>query len=168
MTNIRSVHSTDHLRGAWRVTGPIDAFINTALNSAIPWFFLRDVDSLPLWEFPSAYTFFGPMVACVLLFTVLSGYRNGTIWSRPMSATTRSWLMPGAALGMLSAGVGSLVFLGALIVLARGAPEPLLSSTSVILTNGLMAGLLGYAGQVAGVFVACRRESNPSSDITPS
>ena len=37
---------------AWRITGPIDAAINLAINLLIPWYFLGWTGSVPLYLQP--------------------------------------------------------------------------------------------------------------------
>lgn len=157
MTDLSVRDVRPYLRGACRVTGPIDATINLTLNAGIAAYFLAGSGPVPIWGLPSVYGFFGPMVACVLGCTVLSGYRQGTLWVNASSRRWCHWLLPGMVLGGLTAACGSvLCWLAICGVDWWYAGQPW-TAWRVILADGLVAALLGYSGQVAGVWLAVRR-----------
>lgn len=148
------------IRRALRVTGPIDGAINLVVNLSIAWYFLRNAGPLPIWGLPSVFGFFGPMVACVSGCTVLSGYRNGVIWTPSRPPTRRSWLWPGVVLGLACAAIASLSLFAAMLAWDRAREGQAVAAWGVIITDGLVATVLGYCGQVVGVWAAVRRSSS--------
>lgn len=136
---------------AYRVSGPIDAAINLVLNTAIPWFFLRATDSVPLVGIPSFYVFVGPMVFCALFFPSWMGYVNGL-----RVTTGKPSYRAGIARALAIALLGSAVLGGIVFVLHRSQPDLRISSVATILIDGVGSALLSYWMQVAGVFAAYR------------
>lgn len=160
MTTSGSRSMRELLRSAYRVTGPLDASINLALNASIAWFFLRSSGPVPVFGLPSVYGFLGPMVACVLCCTIVSGYRNGTHWSRPSQTCWKHWLPRGLGWGIAGAMLGS----GCCLMMVKFVDWAGAGASwmvwQVILADGIAAALLGYVGQVMGVWVAVCRSSS--------
>lgn len=160
MTNAGRPGLSPQLRGALLVTGPLDAAINWVINTGIAWYFLRHAGPLPIWGLPSVYGFFGPLVVCVLVCTVLSGYRNGVLWSWTPPRNWRSWLAPGLGWGLASAVLGSGGCFAALAVCDSIRDGQPLAARTVVFADGVVAAALGYCGQVLGVWAAVRRSSS--------
>lgn len=147
---------------AYRTSGPIDAVINLILNTAIPWYFLRAMDSVPLIGIPSFYAFVGPMVFCAAFFPSWMGYVNGL-----RITTGKPSYRAGVARALIIALIAS-AFLGMLMyLLHQGLPELRISTRSTILIDGLGSAILGYWMQVAGVFAGyhelVKRAPTPST-----
>lgn len=137
---------------AYRISGPIDAAINLILNTAIPWYFLRATDSVPLIGIPSFYAFVGPMVFCAAFFPSWMGHANGLriMTGKP---SYRAGVARALAIALIaSALLGMLMYL-----LHQSLPELRISTRSTILIDGLGSAILGYWMQVAGVFAAYRQ-----------
>lgn len=148
-------------RYAFRVAGPIDFVINVVLNTLIPWLFLRGTAQVPLFGLPSAFAFWGPMVACVCFFATFFGYMNGTRLCDAMADRQcnggRNWMRRGAAAGACYAVVTLGLLTGVLVILHSRYEVTSMSSMSIILIDGSVAGGLGYCAQVNGVL----RAQNP-------
>jgi hypothetical protein len=147
---------------AYRVSGPIDAAINLVLNTAIPWYFLRGTDSVPLVGIPSFYVFVGPMVFCALFFPSWMGYVNGL-----RVTTGKPSYRKGIARALRIAAIGSAVFGVLVLLLHRAQPELRIPTLATILIDGVGSAILGYWMQVAGVFTAyynaVKRAPSPSA-----
>jgi hypothetical protein len=144
-------------RFAYRVSGPIDATINLAINTAIPGWLLPWDGRLPVFGLPSAFVFIGTMTFCVGLLATFFGVRNGVLRRAagaepgPLPPEVR-WVGYAWRTGLVTGLIGWLLAGASFLALSAITPE--VPCSLVIVGDGALAGALGYCCQVRGVLLA--------------
>ncbi|HEX4129666.1 MAG TPA: hypothetical protein VHZ24_06460 [Pirellulales bacterium] len=144
-----------------RITGPLDALINLALNGTIVWYFARGDVAIPLLGSPSVEAFLTPMFFLLFTLATFFGIRNG------VTARRKGWagepLVPGVRWarwawrrGLLLGLLAAAVFQVAIRLINHAVPQVQVSPRTMIVLQAGLSALLGYGVQVAGV-VASRR-----------
>ena len=143
-------------RYALAIAGPRDFLINLLINTLVPWWVLRGMNTVPLLGNPSVLTLIGPMGFILVSVTTLSGFLNGVNHRKsgragPPPPPRARWLGLALRTALVNGAVALAVLVAFILALAWLLPDIRVSKTVLIGFQAMLAASLGYAVQVKSV-----------------